>query len=640
MNRKMKKHLILVALLLLALVFVSCGEKEPANSGAIVLKTIENLSDYVIVRSGNSTSEATKNATSLRKAINDATDAGVTIKTDEFKAKYEILVGKTARNESIEAHTNLRASDYVIKMVGNKIVIAGGSDEALADACEFFKTNFINSESKWVKAPTGEGYRFTGNYLVDSLSVDGVDITEFSLYYKGVLLDVEDIRTRLSEAFGAEMPIVPGNEVKDDHYIYIDNSGLIEHEYSIEVLDGDIYIKGSFNTIDEAIDYFLGDYIAGKKDVVLKSGESNSAVMSTGKKEIYTKDQLMQVLTDVYNNPNACIIGQQCFHGVKDMVGVTIEDFEKSTGQKPGIIGIDTGCYGVMMPTITPERLSQLVCETVEYCAEGGIVTCSAHWTNPYSPDQLVRGTLGNFSTAEEYEAALRAVFTPGNEYYDFFMEILALDADLFEALEDNGVTMIYRPIHEMNGNWFWFCVTQNGTTMSAEVMVDFWKFIYNYMEEERGLDNLLWNYGPNTSGNEVNGPGGTMYCYPGDEYVDMVGVDWYTGGKLEITNNNNYLEMIDQTHKIGAITEFGVGGSVKADSYEEQHNYYNTDSLIIDLWTLMEDGYNFTYLLTWHNQSFCTIGAMGGETGGFDFMNEEYTLGQADVKAMFDALK
>ena len=30
----------------------------------------------------------------------------------------------------------------------------------------------------------------------------------------------------------------------------------------------------------------------------------------------------------------------------------------------------------------------------------------------------------------------------------------------------------------------------------------------------------------------------------------------------------------------------------------------------------------------------------MGGETGGYEFMNEDYTLGQAEVKAMFDALK
>ncbi|MBR3965897.1 MAG: hypothetical protein IKJ91_02355 [Clostridia bacterium] len=639
----MKKHLILVALLLIALVFASCGEKAPSNSGAIVLKTIDNISDYVIVRSGNSSSEVTQNATSLRKAINEATGAGVSIKTDDFKSKCEILVGETSRQESIDAHEGLRSSDYLIKMVGNKIVIAGGSDEALADACKFFKTNFINAEGKWVKAPTGDGYRVMGKYLVDSLSVDGVDISEFSVYYEGVLLDTENIMARLSEAFGADISLVTKNEVKDDHYIYLDNSGLIEHEYSIEILDGDIYIRGSFNTIDDAIDYFLGDYLGGKKEIALKSVESNSGIMSTGKKEIYTKDQLMQVLTDVYNDPNSCIIGQQCFHGVKDMVGVTIADFEKSTGQKPGIIGIDTGCYGVMMPTITPERLSQLVCETVDYCADGGIVTCSAHWTNPYAPDQLVRGKLGEFSTPEEYEAALRAVFTPGNEYYDFFMEILSLDADLFEALENNGVPMIYRPIHEMNGGWFWFCVTQNGTTMSADVMVDFWKFIYNYMEEERGLTNLLWNYGPNTSGNVQNTPGGTMgpmYCYPGDEYVDMVGVDWYTSGNLEIRSGNNYLDMLDQTHKIGAITEFGVSGAVKAESYEEQHKLYNTDSLLIDLWTLLDDGYNFTYLLTWHNQSFCTIGAMGGEKGGFDFMNEDYTLGQADVKALFDALK
>jgi hypothetical protein len=111
-----------------------------------------------------------------------------------------------------------------------------------------------------------------------------------------------------------------------------------------------------------------------------------------------------------------------------------------------------------------------------------------------------------------------------------------------------------------------------------------------------------------------------------------MVGVDWYTSGNLEIKNNNNYLDMIDQTHKIGSLTEFGIGSGVAGQ--------YNTDSLIVDLWTLMEEGYSFAYLLTWHNECGSSIGNLGGETGGFEFMDEQYTLGQAEVKAMFDALK
>ena len=644
----MKKYLSLFFVLLMALLLlVSCGDSAANDDpNTVRLKTIDNLSEYVVVRGESSSSDVTALATTLRKAINDATGASVAVKTDFYSNKYEILIGETKRQQSIDAAEGLRYYDYTIKLDGNKLIVVGGSDEALGAAVELFKAQFIDAEKKTVKVPSGSGYTYKGTYKYDKITVEGVDICDFDVFYDGVLLVDEDgelpyIDT-LRTAFGSDFKFENDLMQKDNNYIVLDNTGLIENEYSIEIKDGNIYIKGSYNTIDEAMDYFVGDFFGSKKSAELKSGDS-SKIMTTEKKEIYTKDQLMTVLTQVYNNPNACIIGQQCFHGVEDMIDVTIQDFVNSTGQVPGMIGIDTGIYGVNLRKITNERLSQLVCEAVDYCSEGGILTASGHWYNPYDPAQTVRGDLGDYDTIEEYEAALRAVFTPGNEYYDYFMKELTMNGDLLQALEDNNVPIIWRPLHEMNGNWFWYCVRQDDMAMSADTLVDMWKFVYEYLEDERGLENLLWCYGPNTSSNVANDPGSTMspmYCYPGDEYVDIVGVDWYTSGNLEIMKNDNYISMVDDTKKIGALTEFGPSGAVKADTYEKQHEYYSTDSLLTDLWTMLDEGYSFTYLLTWHNESFCTIGALGGEEGGFEFMNEEYTLGQAEVKAMLDALK
>ena len=56
------------------------------------------------------------------------------------------------------------------------------------------------------------------------------------------------------------------------------------------------------------------------------------------------------------------------------------------------------------------------------------------------------------------------------------------------------------------------------------------WIYVYEYFEEECGLTNLLWEYSPSTSTHMD-----VMYLYPGDEYCDMVGIDWYTNGTFEI---------------------------------------------------------------------------------------------------------
>ena len=635
----MKKYLLVFSVLgLWALIFASCG-KMFIDSDTYILRNVENISDFVIVKRNSSSISETLLAADLRSEINDITGTSISVKTEDSKNQYEILLGKTSRKESIDETTELRYSDYTIKRKGDKIIVAGGSEEALKNAIEHFKEYYIDKEKKCVKIPIDDGYTYRGSYSFDSLKVDGVDISEFSIFYSGELLLDENgnflYGTYIRQKFGVDMPLVKDNLLEDSHYIIIDNTGVIADEYSIDIIDGNIHLKGSCNTIDDAIEYLVGDFFGGNKNIKLKSG-SIGTVMSIGKKEMYTKDQLLSVLNDVYNNDNACIIGQQCNHGTVDMVARTVSDFESSTGQKPGIIGIDLGVYGVKLHKLTDELKSQLICEIVDYCGDGGIITSSAHWTNPSDTSQNVRGNLDvTNSTKEEYEEDFRQVITEGTEYNKVFMRDVNAGAELFGYLQDNGVVCIWRPFHEMNGYWFWYCVTQEDITVDASCIVDMWKYLYNYYVNECNLNNLIWCYGPNYSGNVENVPGSTMspmYCYPGDEYVDMVGVDWYTAADLEITKGDNYLQLVNETGKIGAITEFGPGSSVKG--------IYDTNELLMNLWTLKEMGYKFTYLLTWHSAGLQTVGAMGGETGGYDFMNEEYTLSQADVKAMLDKIK
>ena len=126
-----------------------------------------------------------------------------------------------------------------------------------------------------------------------------------------------------------------------------------------------------------------------------------------------------------------------------------------------------------------------------------------------------------------------------------------------------------------------------------------------------------------------------TTYLYPGDEYCDIVGVDWYTQGNLELMDEGGYLRLTDASKKPGALTEFGATGTATNEEGRADPELYSSMNVLRDLNMLRDGGYSFIYLMTWGGSwSFAQMGF------GEEFMADEMTLGQADVKALFDALK
>ena len=87
------------------------------------------------------------------------------------------------------------------------------------------------------------------------------------------------------------------------------------------------------------------------------------------------------------------------------------------------------------------------------------------------------------------------------------------------------GRPMYLRFAHEMNGNWYSWSPSINGN-MPAEYVAA-WRHVVNIFREE-GATNVQWVWSPN-----VAYPGSTPFAdlYPGDSYVDWVGMDGYNGG-------------------------------------------------------------------------------------------------------------
>ncbi|HEX6555930.1 MAG TPA: glycosyl hydrolase [Ktedonobacteraceae bacterium] len=87
------------------------------------------------------------------------------------------------------------------------------------------------------------------------------------------------------------------------------------------------------------------------------------------------------------------------------------------------------------------------------------------------------------------------------------------------------GRPFYLRFAHEMNGNWFPWSPGINGNSLAEYVVA--WRHVVNIFREE-GATNVQWVWSPN-----VTYPGITPFArlYPGDNYVDWVGLDGYNGG-------------------------------------------------------------------------------------------------------------
>ena len=103
---------------------------------------------YRIVRGETGKNNSAAAAVELKKALKTVTGAEIDVKTDIEDKKSnddikEILVGSTNRQASVAVMSEVNPNEYVIRVAGNKIVIAGGSSEMLSLAVRQFLLNCV-----------------------------------------------------------------------------------------------------------------------------------------------------------------------------------------------------------------------------------------------------------------------------------------------------------------------------------------------------------------------------------------------------------------------------------------------------------------------------------------------------------------
>jgi mannan endo-1,4-beta-mannosidase len=176
----------------------------------------------------------------------------------------------------------------------------------------------------------------------------------------------------------------------------------------------------------------------------------------------------------------------------------------------------------------------------------GGINTVSWHADNPVSGGD-----------AWDTTPAVRSI-VPGGSHHAAYQRSLDRIADFFESCRgDDGqlIPLIFRPFHEHTGNWFWW-----GKEHATDAdYIALWRFTVDYLRKQRGFTQLLFAFSP--GGGDLRTVPDYLFRYPGDAYVDVMGVDHYydtdVPGLLRAVSVT--VATAEAHGKIPALTEFGI---------------------------------------------------------------------------------
>lgn len=245
-------------------------------------------------------------------------------------------------------------------------------------------------------------------------------------------------------------------------------------------------------------------------------------------------------------------------------------DTKDITGSISGIVGIDS--LSLTGTEIGETDVNKAITKSAEIskaaAKDGAIITLSAHMPNmsnskiKATPDAARPYDFSkcDFSESKDLSNNCSEEVLPGGKYNERYTAYLDIIADYAKQLGD--IPVLFRPLHECDGGWFWWG--------SATTDKETYKALYRYTEDyltSKGVHNFIYVYSPGGPVEEEK----YLSRYPGDDYVDVLGFDYYNDYSTYpaeysddfFTNLAKSCEVLgkiaDAKGKVSAISETGV---------------------------------------------------------------------------------
>ena len=260
--------------------------------------------------------------------------------------------------------------------------------------------------------------------------------------------------------------------------------------------------------------------------------------------------------------------GKKTLSGVQSSHSYTndyVDAVYKATGKHPALAGYD---FIFLQYSPTPEGWSWVrdyndISAPKAQWAANGLVNYMWHWNVPDSEAAWKNATDNyNFDGYNFYSDKtsfdIKEALKEGTWQNRFIMNDIAEVAGYLKLLQAENIPVIWRPLHEAAGNydlygpngaWFWW--GRGG----AEPCKQLWRLLYDQLVNVHGLNNLIWVWTVDV----VKGAEDQyLDWYPGDEYVDIVGVDIYAADTEAKTRQYQALVDLTKGRKLVTVSECG----------------------------------------------------------------------------------
>ncbi|TKB43544.1 glycosyl hydrolase [Thalassotalea mangrovi] len=262
---------------------------------------------------------------------------------------------------------------------------------------------------------------------------------------------------------------------------------------------------------------------------------------------------------------------------------------EATGDDAPAIVAFDYMNYSASYQGEDPSGLTEAM--LAHHQEKNIILSALFHWRAPSGND----GEGSFYTDGTTFDVAAALADPNSAEYAELLNDIDTVAMEL-KKLADADVPVLWRPLHEAEGGWFWW------GAKGSDAFKELWMLMYDRMTNTHGLNNLIWVF--------THTHGLSQDWYPGDDYVDIVGFDGYAdpANDPNATFSGQYSTLKERHNgkKLVALTETGT---------------------IPDVSKMHEQNAWWAFFITWNSEywdSSSVIGPQGADAATID-MNYAY---------------
>ena len=241
-------------------------------------------------------------------------------------------------------------------------------------------------------------------------------------------------------------------------------------------------------------------------------------------------------------------------------------DTKAVCGDYPGVFSVDFGEIMDERHNNSENAIRRRV--ILEARERGEVILACMHLNNPKTGNSSWLEYEGDKEAAKK---AAKEILTDGTATRAKFLSWLDRCADFALNLKDargNLVPVIFRPFHEHTQSWSWW-----GTECTTDSeFIALWQLTVKYLRDTKGVHNFLYAISPQMDGVYSDTKGRLLFRWPGDDWVDFIGMDCYHGTNNKAFESNlQALEALSQEkRKPCGVTEDGKESFTEVDFWTQ----------------------------------------------------------------------